>query len=231
MARRGVTCTAAELLVTTGSQQGLDLLLRVMVAPGDVVLTEQPAYPATLSAMRLHQARIVTIPVDGAGLDFDRLGTLLASGTIGQPKLLYTVRTFANPTGATFTRERRLKLLRLAVQYRFLIVEDDPYGDLRFAVEAVPSMLALASEVDGARDWIVHFASLPKIVAPGLRVGWTIAPAEIARRYVIAKQTRLRAGQGVLRGQRRRRIAAPVVDVIRQRVACLVCAYGAALAA
>lgn len=81
MARRGVTCTAAELLVTTGSQQGLDLLPRVMVAPGDVVLTEQPAYPATLSAMRLHQARIVTIPVDGAGLDFDRLGTLLASGS------------------------------------------------------------------------------------------------------------------------------------------------------
>ncbi|TCW83120.1 2-aminoadipate aminotransferase [Burkholderia sp. SRS-46] len=189
MARRGVACTPAELLVTTGSQQGLDLLVRVMVAPGDVVLTEQPAYPATLQAMRLQQARIVTIPVDGDGLDVDRLDALLASGTIAQPKLLYTVPTFANPTGATLTRERRLKLLRLAVRHRFLIVEDDPYGDLRFTGDAVPSMLALASEVDGARDWIVHFASLSKIVAPGLRVGWTIAPAEIARRCVIAKQT------------------------------------------
>ncbi|KWA64423.1 2-aminoadipate aminotransferase [Burkholderia ubonensis] len=189
MARRSVTCTPAALVVTTGSQQGLDLLLRVMVAPGDVVLTEQPAYPATLQALRLQQARVVTIPVDGDGLDVDRLDALLASGTIAQPKLLYTVPTFANPTGATLSRERRLKLLRLAVRHRFLIVEDDPYADLRFAGEALPSMLALAEEVDGARDWIVHFASLSKIVAPGLRVGWTIAPAEIARRCVIAKQT------------------------------------------
>ncbi|KVX50327.1 2-aminoadipate aminotransferase [Burkholderia ubonensis] len=189
MARRSVTCTPAELVVTTGSQQGLDLLLRVMVAPGDVVLTEQPAYPATLQALRLQQARVVTIPVDGDGLDVDRLDALLAAGTIAQPKLLYTVPTFANPTGATLSRERRLKLLRLAVRHRFLIVEDDPYADLRFAGEALPSMLALAEEVDGARDWIVHFASLSKIVAPGLRVGWTIAPAEIARRCVIAKQT------------------------------------------
>ncbi|KVG72175.1 PLP-dependent aminotransferase family protein [Burkholderia ubonensis] len=189
MSRRGVACTPAELVVTTGSQQGLDLLLRVMVAPGDVVLTEQPAYPATLQALRLQQARIVTIPVDGDGLDADRLDALLAAGTIAQPKLLYTVPTFANPTGATLARERRLKLLRLAVRHRFLIVEDDPYADLRFAGEALPSMLALADEVDGARDWIVHFASLSKIVAPGLRVGWTIAPAEIARRCVIAKQT------------------------------------------
>ncbi|KWD80574.1 PLP-dependent aminotransferase family protein [Burkholderia ubonensis] len=189
MARRSVTCTPAELVVTTGSQQGLDLLLRVMVAPGDVVLTEQPAYPATLQALRLQQARIVTIPVDGDGIDVDRLDALLALGTIAQPKLLYTVPTFANPTGATLSRERRLKLLRLAVRHRFLIVEDDPYADLRFAGETLPSMLALAGEVDGARDWIVHFASLSKIVAPGLRVGWTIAPAEIARRCVIAKQT------------------------------------------
>ncbi|KWK84289.1 PLP-dependent aminotransferase family protein [Burkholderia ubonensis] len=189
MSRRGVACTPAELVVTTGSQQGLDLLLRVMVAPGDVVLTEQPAYPATLQALRLQQARIVTIPVDGDGLDADRLDALLAAGTIAQPKLLYTVPTFANPTGATLARERRLKLLRLAVRHRFLIVEDDPYADLRFTGEALPSMLALADEVDGARDWIVHFASLSKIVAPGLRIGWTIAPAEIARRCVIAKQT------------------------------------------
>jgi DNA-binding transcriptional MocR family regulator len=189
MARRNVSCEPNEMLVTTGSQQGLDLLLRVLVSPGDVVLTEQPAYPATLQALRLQQAKIVTVPVDAHGLDVARLATLLASGTFARPKLLYTVPTFANPTGATITRERRIALLKLAVQYRFLIVEDDPYGDLRFSGEAVPSILSLASEVDGARDWVVHFASLSKIVAPGLRVGWTIAPAEITRRCVIAKQT------------------------------------------
>lgn len=189
MARRGVTCAPEEMLVTTGSQQGLDLLLRVLLGPGDTALTEQPAYPATLQALRLQQARVVTVPVDGDGIDVDSLAARLASGAIARPKLLYTVPTFANPTGATLTRERRLALLRLAVQYRFVIVEDDPYGDLRFAGNAVPSMLALASEVQGARAWIVHFSSLSKVVAPGLRVGWTIAPAEITRRCVIAKQT------------------------------------------
>ncbi|SDD04664.1 DNA-binding transcriptional regulator, MocR family, contains an aminotransferase domain [Paraburkholderia lycopersici] len=189
MARRGVTCAPEEMLVTTGSQQGLDLLLRVLLDPGDTAVTEQPAYPATLQALRLQQAHVVTVPVDGGGIDVDVLAARLASGSIVRPKLLYTVPTFANPTGATLTRERRLALLHLAVQYRFVIVEDDPYGDLRFAGNAVPSLLALASEVEGARDRVVHFSSLSKVVAPGLRVGWTIAPAEIARRCVIAKQT------------------------------------------
>lgn len=189
MARRGASCRPEQMLVTTGSQQGLDLLLRVLVEPGDVVLTEQPAYPATLQALRLQQARVVTVPVDGDGLDTGRLADLLASGAVAQPKLLYTVPTFANPTGATLARERRLELLRLAVRYRFLIVEDDPYGDLRFAGEPIPSILALADDVDGSRDWVVHFSSLSKVVAPGLRIGWTVAPLEIARRCIIAKQT------------------------------------------
>ena len=189
MARRGVSVSLDQLLVTTGSQQGLDLLLRIMVAPGDVVMTEQPAYPATLQAMKLQQAEMVTVPVDGNGLDVDKLATLLASGAVARPKMIYTVPTFANPTGATLTRERRIGLLKLAVKYRFLVVEDDPYGDLRFAGDAFPSILALTNEVEGSRDWVVHFASLSKIVAPGLRVGWTIAPSEITRRCVIAKQT------------------------------------------
>ncbi len=189
MAQRGAPCASEELLVTTGSQQGLDLLLRVMVAPGDVVVTEQPAYPATLQALRLQQAKIVTVPVDADGLDVAQLSMLLRDGKIAVPKLLYTVPTFANPTGATLSRERRIALLKLAVEYRFVIVEDDPYGDLRFSGEAVPTMLGLTAEVPGSRDWVVHFSSLSKIVAPGLRVGWTVAPPEIARRCVVAKQT------------------------------------------
>ncbi len=189
MASRGAPCAAEELLVTTGSQQGLDLLLRVMVAPGDVVVTEQPAYPATLQALRLQQAKIVTVPVDADGLNVEHLSALLREGKIAVPKLLYTVPTFANPTGATLSRERRIALLKLAVEYRFVIVEDDPYGDLRFAGDAVPTLLGLTAEVPGSRDWVVHFSSLSKIVAPGLRVGWTVAPPEIARRCVVAKQT------------------------------------------
>ena len=190
MARRGTLCTPQELLVTTGSQQGFDLLLRVMVARGDVVLVEQPAYPATLQALKLQEAEVVTIPVDQNGLDVDSLATLLESGTLRRaPKLLYTVPTFANPTGATLSLERRMALLKLAARYRFLIVEDDPYGDLRFGGAALPSLLALSEQVPGSRDWVVHFSSLSKIVAPGLRVGWMLAHAEILRRCVVAKQT------------------------------------------
>ncbi|AHB76358.1 MULTISPECIES: PLP-dependent aminotransferase family protein [Pandoraea] len=189
MASRGAPCAPESLVVTTGSQQGLDLLLRVMVTPGDVVVTEQPAYPATLQALRLAQATIVTMPVDADGLNVEHLDAWLREDRMPVPKLLYTVPTFANPTGATLSRERRLALLRLAVQYRFVIVEDDPYGDLRFAGETVPTMLALTAEVPGSRDWVVHFSSLSKIAAPGLRVGWTVAPPEIARRCVVAKQT------------------------------------------
>lgn len=189
MRQRGAACAAAELVVTTGSQQSFDLLLRVLVAAGDTVLTEQPAYPATVQALRLQQANVVTVPVDAHGIDTDRLAELLDSGAVKAPKLLYTVPTFANPTGATLTRERRLALLALAAKHRFVLVEDEPYAELRFSGEAVPSLLALSEQVPGSRDWLVYFGSLSKIIAPGLRVGWTVAPKEIARRCVVAKQT------------------------------------------
>ncbi|MFT4069749.1 PLP-dependent aminotransferase family protein [Paraburkholderia sp.] len=190
MTRRGTRCAPQDLLVTTGSQQGFDLLLRVMVAPADVVLVEQPAYPATLQALKLQQADVVTVPVDQHGLDVARLAVLLEAGTLRRaPKLLYTVPTFANPTGATLSLKRRLALLKLAARHRFVIVEDDPYGDLRFDGAALPSLVALSEQVPGSRDWVVHFSSLSKIVAPGLRVGWMLAHAEIVRRCVVAKQT------------------------------------------
>ncbi|QBR00989.1 PLP-dependent aminotransferase family protein [Paraburkholderia pallida] len=189
MSRRGASCEADEVVATTGSQQGLDLLLRVLVEPGDVVLTEEPAYPATLQAFRLQRARIVAVPTDAHGIRVDELAALLESGACGKPSLLYTVPTFANPTGATLAAERRRALLALAVKYRFVVIEDDPYGDLRFAGTPLRSLLAEAEQVDGARNWVVHFASLSKIVAPGLRVGWMVGPREIMRRCVIAKQT------------------------------------------
>ncbi|MGF6774087.1 2-aminoadipate transaminase [Paraburkholderia sp. GAS199] len=189
MQQRGVDVAADQLMLTTGSQQGLDLLLRVLINPGDGVLVEQPAYPATLQALRKQQARIVTVPVDADGLDVERLTAMLESGECGKPKLLYTVPTFANPTGATLSRERRVALIELAVKYGFLIVEDDPYGDLRFTGEHVPAVRALAGQIDGGVERVVYFGSLSKIVAPGLRVGWTVAHPDIVRRCVIAKQT------------------------------------------
>lgn len=133
---------------------------------------------------------MVTVPVDRDGLDVAVLAAVLEAGTLARPpKLLYTVPTFANPTGATLSLERRMALLKLAARHHFLIVEDDPYGDLRFSGTALPSLLALSDQVPGSRDWVVHFSSLSKIVAPGLRVGWMVAHAEILRRCLVAKQT------------------------------------------
>jgi DNA-binding transcriptional MocR family regulator len=190
MAARGVRCEADDITVTTGSQQGFDLLLRTLIAPGDTALIEEPAYPAAIQALRLAGANIVTARTDRDGIDVQALAAQLdAWPEANKPKLLYTVPTFANPTGATLPRARREALVRLAAAHRIVLVEDDPYGELRFSGESVPPMLALAEQCPGARDWIVYFGSLSKIVAPGLRIGWAVAPAAIARRMIVAKQT------------------------------------------
>ncbi|MGY4526799.1 aminotransferase-like domain-containing protein [Pseudomonas sp. TE21394] len=191
MERRGAKASPENVVVTTGSQQAFDLLLRVLVGPEDRVFVEQPTYSTNIQAVHTYQANMTAVPVDGDGLDIQVLERLLAEAAAkgDLPKLLYTVPTFGNPSGATLSLERRKRLLELAVQFKFVIVEDDPYGDLRFSGEAIPSLLALASQVDGAQDWVVHLASLSKIVAPGIRVGWAIAPVELARRCTIAKQS------------------------------------------
>jgi len=190
MTQRGVTPSLSEFLVTTGSQQGFDLLLRVLLEPGDTVIVEEPAYPATLQALKLQRATIKSVGIDADGLDVAVLERMLEELPDTQrPKLLYTVPTFANPTGATLSKERRVRLLELAVRHQFFIVEDDPYGDLRFSGAAIPSILSLVDGVPGAKSWVIHFSSLSKIVAPGLRVGWTIGPPEVIHRCIIAKQT------------------------------------------
>lgn len=191
MQKRGVTAKAENIIVTTGSQQAFDLVLRVFVNAGDRVFVEQPTYSTNIQAVRTYQARISSVPVDAQGLDVEVLERMLAQAKTPEelPKLLYTIPTFSNPSGATLTVQRRLRLLELAVQYQFVIVEDDPYGDLRFSGEPVPSLMALTGQVPGSEAWVIHLASLSKIVAPGLRVAWAIAPHEIQRRCSIAKQS------------------------------------------
>ncbi|SDS61229.1 aminotransferase-like domain-containing protein [Pseudomonas oryzae] len=191
MRSRGASAQPENVIVTTGSQQAFDLLMRVLVSAGDRVLVEQPTYTTNIQALHTYQARMTPVPIDADGLDIAALERLLANAEADAdlPKLLYTVPTFGNPSGATLSLARRLRLLELAVQYRFVIVEDDPYSELRFSGEPVSSLLALAKQVPGASDWIVYLASLSKIVAPGIRVGWAIAPTEIARRIYVAKQS------------------------------------------
>ena len=192
MLERGVACDAEDIVVTTGSQQGFDLLIRMLIQPGDLAIVEEPAYPAAIQALRLAGAEILSVPVTADGIDVVQLEALLTSLQSNplrkRPKLLYTVPTFANPSGALLTLERREALLRLAVEHRLLIVEDDPYGELRFDGAPLPTLLALAKTIDGAADRLVYLGSLSKIVAPGLRIGWMIGPEAIRQRAIIAKQ-------------------------------------------
>jgi DNA-binding transcriptional MocR family regulator len=105
-----------------------------------------------------------------------------------KPKLVYVIPTFGNPSGALLSKERRLKILQLAVQYQTIVVEDDPYGDLYFGEAPPPSMLALSDQVPGSRDWLVHCGSLSKVLSPGLRVGWMVAPPDLLARATMCKQ-------------------------------------------
>ena len=186
MASKGVQDAAPEqLIVTTGSQQALDLIGKTMISPGDKVIVEGPTFLATIQCFRLYGADIVTAPIDGDGVQTDVLEQLIIEH---RPKLIYLIPTFGNPSGATLSRERRLRVLELAAQYQTLVVEDDPYGDLYFNAAPPPSLLALSSQVPGSRDWLAHCGSLSKVLSPGLRVGWLMAPPALLANAVMCKQ-------------------------------------------
>jgi len=186
MASKGVQDAAPEqLIVTTGSQQALDLIGKTMISPGDKVIVEAPTFLATIQCFRLYGADIVTAPIDGDGVQTDVLEQLIIEH---RPKLIYLIPTFGNPSGATLSRERRLRVLELAAQYQMLVVEDDPYGDLYFNAAPPPSLLALSSQVPGSRNWLAHCGSLSKVLSPGLRVGWLMAPPALLANAVMCKQ-------------------------------------------
>jgi len=187
----GTPCSAADLLVTSGSQQGFDLLVRTLLQAGDCAVVERPTYTGPLRVLKVAGVETLTVGVDAQGLDVDEFETLLrerARSGARLPRLLYVVPTFANPSGATMTLERRLKLLALALEFRVVVVEDDPYGELRFEGERVPHLAALTDRVPGSRPWVVHLGSVSKIIAPGMRIGWLLAEGAIRRPCMLAKQ-------------------------------------------
>ena len=186
MAAKGAPDVAPEgLIVTTGSQQALDLLGKTLISPGDKVIVEGPTFLATIQCFRLYGAQLISAPIDGQGVQTVRLEQLIAEH---RPKFVYLIPTFGNPSGATLSLERRRKVLELAVKYQTVVVEDDPYGDLYFGEAPPPSLLALSSEVPGSREWLVHCGSLSKVLSPGLRVGWMIAPAALLAKATMCKQ-------------------------------------------
>ena len=186
MAHKGVADLRPEqLIVTTGSQQALDLLGKVLINPGDKVIVEGPTFLATINCFRLYGADLVSAPIDDQGVDTDALERLIAEH---RPKFVYIIPTFGNPSGALLSLARRKAVLQMAVKHQTLIVEDDPYGDLYFGEAPPPSLLALSSQVPGSRDLLVHCGSLSKVLSPGLRVGWMVGPAELLARATMCKQ-------------------------------------------
>ena len=186
MASKGVTGLNPDgLIVTTGSQQALDLIGKTMLDPQDTVIVEAPTFLATIQCFRLYGPRVMGAPIDAHGVDVDALEALVVKH---KPKLIYLVPTFGNPSGAMLSLERRLRILELAVRHQVLVVEDDPYGDLYFGEPPPPSLLALTVRVPGSREWLAHCGSLSKVLSPGLRVGWLIAPPELLSRATMCKQ-------------------------------------------
>ncbi|MEU5439028.1 PLP-dependent aminotransferase family protein [Streptomyces sp. NPDC020719] len=181
LAKRGLPTEAGDLLITTGSQQGLTLLAAALVEPGDVVLVEDPCYLAALQVFGFAGARVVAVPSDADGLDPVALESLVVSE---RPKLLYCVPTFQNPTGRTMTAERRRAVADVAARRGLWVVEDDPYGELRYEGDSVPWI----SSYPDASDRTVLLGSYSKIMAPGLRVGWVRGPSALLRACVVAKQ-------------------------------------------
>ncbi|HMN22110.1 MAG TPA: PLP-dependent aminotransferase family protein [Ottowia sp.] len=186
MRAKGVRDLAPEqLIVTTGSQQALDLLGKCLVDPGSKAIVEGPTFLATIQCFRLYGADLVSAPIDGDGVRVDELERLIREH---RPRFVYLIPTFGNPSGAMLSLERRRRVLELAVQYQTLVIEDDPYGDLYFDAPPPPSLLALSAEVPGSRDWLVHCGSLSKVLSPGLRVGWLVAPPELLAKATMCKQ-------------------------------------------
>lgn len=177
---RGIDCDLQEVMVTSGSQQALDLIARVLVEPGDVVLVEEPSYFGALQVFRHAHARLLGIPTDGEGMQIEVLEALLARH---QPKLIYTLPTFQNPSGAVMSLDRRRRLLELAYRYQVPILEDDPYSELRYEGQAIPSLKALDRE-----GFVIYVSSFSKVLFPGLRVAFMAAPRPLVRLVALIKQ-------------------------------------------
>ena len=178
---RGIDCAPDDVLMTTGSQQALDLIAHTLLDPGDVVLVELPTYIGGTSSFHARSAELVGVAQDDDGIVPESLAEVAART---KPKLLYTIPNFQNPSGRLMTQQRRAEVLRIAAEHDFLVIEDDPYGELLYVREA--DTLAMKSRDDDGR--VIYLGSFSKVLAPGLRCGWIVAAPELLSKLEIAKQ-------------------------------------------
>lgn len=188
-ARFGLNVTAENILITSGSQQGLDLLGKIFINPGDRIVVEEPTYLGALQAWNAYGAEYVTVPIDDDGMRMDALEEALRTG----PKFIYALPNFQNPAGVTLSAERRLRLVELANHYGVPIIEDDPYGQLRYEGEHIPAIAVLDS--DGREDCrlcyqgnVIYLSTFSKLLAPGLRMAWVVAAPQVIQKLAMAKQ-------------------------------------------
>ncbi len=190
MARYGIKVGIDNIVITSGSQQALDLIGKLLINPGDRILTENPSYLGALQAFTAYQAQYVTVPIDDDGLQVANLEAALRSG----PKFMYILPNFQNPTGVTLSLTRRYDLIALAEEYGIPIVEDDPYGKLRYEGEHLKPLVVLDSEYEGCEGDggytgnVIYTSTFSKTLAPGLRLGWIVAPRDVVSKLVQMKQ-------------------------------------------
>jgi 2-aminoadipate transaminase len=169
---QGIVASDENLLITNGASQGLDLLTQALCDPGDIVLSEEPTWSGAVQNFRAAGAEVVTIPLDAEGTDVEELARelarIVASGR--QPKFFYTIPNFQNPTGVTTSLARRQRIVELAHQYGFVVIEDDAYSDLRYRGERVPTIYSLDDQ-----GLVVYLSTFSKIMAAGVRLGWVVA--------------------------------------------------------
>ncbi|HWR42152.1 PLP-dependent aminotransferase family protein [Sporomusa sp.] len=180
MRQRQITAAPKDIVILSGSQQGLDFAARIFIRPGDTVLVEEPTFFGAIQIFRSAGARVIGVPVDKDGMRTDVLEALLVRH---RPKFIYTLPTFQNPSGVTLSLERRYALLNLAYQYQLPILEDDPYGELYYDGTPVPSLKAL-----DRHGYVIYLSTFSKVLFLGLRVGWITAPPQVLAKFAHLKQ-------------------------------------------
>jgi len=185
MGAEGMLPDPDDVIVTTGGQQAIDLICKTLVDPGDVVVCEAPTYPGAVPVFCSYQAETIQIDCDEDGMRIEDLEAVLArlDGEGRRPKFVYSVPSFQNPSGVTMSLERRRRLVELARQRELLVVEDNPYGLLRFGGEPLPPLYQL----DGG-DFVIYVGTFSKILSPGIRLGWAVAPPPVMEKIVLGKQ-------------------------------------------
>jgi 2-aminoadipate transaminase len=193
MKAEGTAVDPDEVIVTTGGQQVIDLMCKALVDPGDVIVAEAPTYPGAVPTFDAYQADVVQIEVDGDGMPIDaleaKLDELAAQGR--RPKLIYTIPNFQNPGGVTMSLPRRRRLVEVARERELLVLEDNPYGLLRYEGEPLPTLHSLdarEAKRGGASDFVVYLGTFSKILSPGVRLGWAVAPRPVMEKLNLCKQ-------------------------------------------